>query len=149
MTGNIPADPDTRIDGNKGVVAEFHRRLWDEADFTVIDEVFAADAVVHMTGFDSGAVDSIRDDATRYRGSFTDISTEVVSLMGEGDRVVLHWQTTGRHVGRYGKVEATGKTITMSGIDIFRIAQSRIVECWSMWDGLDVYDQMGVLPDLW
>ena len=77
------------------------------------------------------------------------MSTSVLSLLADGDRAVLHWATTGTHVGPYGKVAATERVITMTGIDIFRMVDGRIVELWSMWDGLDVYDQMGVLPELW
>lgn len=130
-------------------VARFHRRLWGEGDLGAIDELFDPGAVVHMTGFDGSAVDTVRDDAVRYRGAFSDISSQVVALLEDGDRVVLHWSTVGIHTGTYGKVLATGKVITMSGIDIYRLADGRAVECWSMWDGLDVYSQMGVLPDLW
>lgn len=137
------------VQDNKRVVAEFHRRLWAEADLAVIEETFAPEALVHMTGFDESARAAVRADAERYRGAFSDVESSVLALVGEGDRVVLHWSTTGRHVGPYGKVAATGKAVTMTGIDIFRIADGMIVECWSMWDGLDVYDQMDVLPEFW
>lgn len=133
----------------KELIARYHQRLWGSGDLTAIDEAFAPFAVVHLTGFDGSAVQTVRDDATRYQGAFTDVSTAVLSLLAEDDRVVLHWSTTGTHTGPYGKVAATGKAITMTGIDIFRVADGRIVELWSMWDGLDVYDQMGVLPELW
>lgn len=136
-------------EANRRSVLEYHRRLWQDGDLAAVTDSFAADAVVHVTGFDGSAVDTIRDDAQRYQGAFTDISSAVVDVIAEGDRVVLHWRTVGRHVGIYGKVAATGKEIVMAGIDIFRLADGLIVECWSMWDGLDVYDQMGVLPELW
>lgn len=134
---------------NKDLIAGYHRRLWSLSDLTVIDETFAPDAVVRFAGFDGSAVQTVHDDVTRYRGAFDEVVTEVLSLLAEGDRVVLHWTTSGNHVGPYGAVEATGKRITMSGIDIFRIEDSRVAEYWSMWDGIDVYDQMGVLPELW
>jgi predicted ester cyclase len=133
----------------KDLIAAYHRRLWGSGDLTAIDEAFAADAVVHLTGFDGSAVQTVRDDASRYFGAFTAVSTSVSSLLSDGDRVVLQWSTTGTHVGPYGKVAATGRVVTMHGIDIFRVDDRRIVELWSMWDGLDVYDQLGVLPELW
>ncbi|MFT4082182.1 MAG: ester cyclase [Nocardioides sp.] len=131
------------------LVADYHRRLWAEGDLGAIGEAFAPDAIVHLTGFDDRAVAAVRADAVRYRGAFTEVSTEILTLLTDGDRVVLHWSTVGRHVGPYGKVPATGRVVTMTGIDIFRIADGRVIECWSLWDGLDVYDQLGVLPELW
>ncbi|MFT4211534.1 MAG: ester cyclase [Microbacterium sp.] len=134
---------------NKRLVERYHRRLWEDGDLSAIDEVFADDAVVHFSGWDGSAVQTVRDDAARYRAAFDDISTTILALIAEDDRVVLHWTTRGTHIGGYGAVAATGKAIDMSGIDIFRLREGQIVECWSVWDGIDVYDQMGALPELW
>jgi energy-coupling factor transporter ATP-binding protein EcfA2 len=40
--------------------------------------------------------------------------------------------------------ERPGRIAARVAVDI---AGDRIVECWSMWDGLDVYAQRGVLPE--
>jgi predicted ester cyclase len=130
----------------KELVRRYHERLWGEGDRSAIDEYWSPDAVVHMTGFEGTAVDVVRADVDRYFGAFTDVRTEILDLLGDGDRVVLRWETSGLHVGPYGDIAATDKRITMRGVDILRVADGRIVECWSMWDGLDVYDQLGVLP---
>lgn len=129
----------------KELVRTYHHRLWGAGDRSAIDEFWAPDAKVHMTGFDGTAVDVVRQDVDRYFGAFTEIATKIENLLADGAIVTLHWSTTGRHVGRYGEIEATGKAIVMTGIDLLRIEGGRIVECWSMWDGLSVFDQMGVL----
>lgn len=134
---------------NKARVSEFHHRLWGQGDHAAIDDFFDPHAVVHFTGFDGSAVQTVRDDAARWWEAFDDVKTSIEDLLADGDRVVVRWNTSGRHIGDYGKVTATGKTITMSGIDIFRLENGRVVECWSMWDGIDVFDQLGVLPELW
>lgn len=139
----------TLTEVNKTRVSDFHRRLWGQGDHTAIDDLFLPDAVVHFTGFDGSAVQTVRDDAARWWGAFDDVKTSIEDLLADGDRVVVRWSTSGRHIGDYGKVSATGKRITMSGIDIFRFEEARVVECWSMWDGIDVFDQLGVLPELW
>ncbi|TQS41120.1 ester cyclase [Cryptosporangium phraense] len=134
---------------SKQLIAEYHERLWGRGDLTAIDDLFAPGAVVHVAGFDAAAVQSVRDDASRYRGAFTDVSTRIEDLLADGDRVVLRWSTTGTHTGPYGKVAATGRVVTMTGVDIFRVEGETVVEFWSLWDGLDVFDQLGVLPDFW
>ncbi|MCW5715931.1 MAG: ester cyclase [Bauldia sp.] len=129
----------------KALVSTYHHRLWGEGDRAAIDAFWAPDAKVHMTGFDGTAIDVVRQDVERYFGAFTDVSTRIEHLLADGTIVTLHWSTTGRHVGRYGDIAPTNRTITMTGIDLLRIAGGRIVECWSMWDGLSVFEQMGVL----
>ncbi len=140
---------DTGVDRNLAVIRDFHERVWVHDDLTALDELWAPDAVVVVAGFDDSTIEAIREDILRYRGAFTDVSTRVGDLFGQGDRVVLRWETTGRHIGPYGSVAQTGRVITMAGIDIFRLERGRIIECRSLWDGLSVYEQMGVLtaPD--
>ncbi|AJE46867.1 ester cyclase [Celeribacter indicus] len=142
MTAAQTITPEER---NKRIVRTYHRSLWGEGDTAVIDLYWSPEAEVHMTDFDGTAVDVVREDVERYFTAFTDQRTTIHHLVAEGDSVVLHWSTTGRHVGPYGGIAATGKQITMAGMDLLRLADGKIVECWSMWDGLAVYDQLGAL----
>ncbi|WP_162942396.1 ester cyclase [Desertimonas flava] len=132
---------------NKGIVERFHHRLWGDGDASVIDEVVAPDAVTHWGDSESNTIEAMRADVERYFAGFTDVSTGIDDLLGDDDKVVLRWSTTGRHTGPYGKVAPTGKTITMEGVDVYRLAGGRIVEAWSMWDGLSVYQQLGLVAD--
>lgn len=139
------SDPTALTEANKLTVAAYHHALWRDGDKSAIDRYWAPDAKVHMTDFEGTAVDVVREDVNRYFGAFEQIETTIEHLVAEGDRVVLHWSTSGLHVGPYGEVAATGKRIAMTGMDLMRLQDGRIVECWSMWDGLSVYDQLGVL----
>lgn len=130
---------------NKALVEKYHTELWRDGDHSAIDRYWSPDAKVLMTDFEGTAVDVVREDVERYFGAFTEIETSADHLIAEGDKVMLHWTTSGKHIGSYGDVAATGKRITMTGMDLFRVEDERIVECWSMWDGLSVYEQLGVL----
>lgn len=130
---------------NKALVRAYHTELWENGDKTSISRYWSPEAKVDITDFDSNAIDAIEDDVTRYWGAFNDVKTEIKALIAEDDKVVLHWETSGFHFGPYGDVAATNKRITMAGMDILRIENDLIVECTSMWDGMSVYDQLGVL----
>lgn len=130
---------------NKALVETYHNALWRDGDKTAIDRYWSPEAQVHMTDFAGTAVDVIHEDVERYFGAFTEVETTIEHLVTEGDKVVLHWSTSGKHIGAYGDIAATNKRITMTGMDLLRIADGKIVECWSMWDGLSVYEQLGVL----
>lgn len=130
---------------NAGLVREYHERVWVRDDLTAIDDCWSASASVEVPGFDSSTLDAIRDDIARYRGAFTDVDALILDVIAQGNKVALHWRTSGLHVGPYGSVAATGRVITMEGMDIFRVEDGLIVECQSLWDGLSVYEQLGVL----
>jgi len=132
-------------ESNKALVNAYHTELWANGDKTSIDRYWSPDAKVDMTDFDGTAIDVIHEDVERYWAAFKEVETEILALIAEDDRVVLHWQTSGLHFAPYGDVAATNKRITMSGMDILRIENDRIIECTSMWDGMSVYEQLGVL----
>ena len=134
---------------NKELAQAFHRRLWAEGDIGVVEELIAADATTHWGDSESNAVAAIRADVERYFTAFTDVHTSIDELVGEEDKVVLRWSTTGTHTGPYGKVSPTGRVVTMTGVDIYRLEGGRIVEVWSMWDALAAYQQLGLVdPDV-
>ena len=130
---------------SKQLIRAFHRRLWAEGDLDVLSEMVAPDAVVHWGDSDSSAVTAIRADVERYFTAFTDVRTFIDELVGEGDKVVLRWKTAGVHTGPYGKVLPTGRRVTMTGVDVYRLDGGRIVEAWSMWDVLSAYRQLGLV----
>jgi predicted ester cyclase len=44
-------------------------------------------------------------------------------------------------------VPATGRTLVLDGINIFRIEDGRIVERWGRLDQLGLLRQLGLVPD--
>jgi steroid delta-isomerase-like uncharacterized protein len=134
---------------NKELIRAFHLRVWADHDMGALDETIAPDAVIHWGDSEANALAAVRDDVERYFVAFTDVHTSIDDLIGEDDKVVLRWSTTGVHTGPYGKVPPTGRTVTMNGVDVYRVDGSRIVEAWSMWDGLTAYQQLGLVdPDV-
>jgi steroid delta-isomerase-like uncharacterized protein len=72
----------------------------------------------------------------------------VEDMVAENDRVVVRWTQAGTHVGEFAGIPATGKTFTMSGIDIYRADKGVLCEHWHVIDQLSMLAQLGLLPDL-
>jgi predicted ester cyclase len=67
-------------------------------------------------------------------------------LVGEGDIVVELFTASGTHSGsEIMGVAATGRTVTLPGINIFRIRDGRIVERWGRLDDLGLLRQLGLV----
>ena len=71
---------------------------------------------------------------------------EVVSIAEAGDDVLVHWQMTGRHVGRLLGVAATGKSIEMDGFDHFVFHDGKVVTNTVVFDQMNFARQIGLLP---
>jgi predicted ester cyclase len=71
----------------------------------------------------------------------------VHQLVAEGDIVVERFTATGTHRGEFMGVEATGNTLTLPGINIFRVRGDKIVERWGCLDLAGLMRQLGQVPD--
>ena len=69
-------------------------------------------------------------------------------MIAEGDKVVLRMTGDFTHLGEFMGIPPTGKPITWSCIDIWRIADGKFVEHWVEADMISVMQQLGVLPPL-
>jgi steroid delta-isomerase-like uncharacterized protein len=70
----------------------------------------------------------------------------VEDLIAEGDRIVVRWTNTGTHVDDFAGIPATGRTFTIVGIDIYRVADEQLCEHWHVIDQLGMLAQLGLLP---
>ena len=60
--------------------------------------------------------------------------------------MATRWTGTGTHAGALMGIPATGKRITVAGIDICRVADGRIVEYWQQLDTMSMLQQLGAIP---
>jgi hypothetical protein len=57
--------------------------------------------------------------------------------------VALRFTFRGTHQGEFISIAPTGKQVTIPGIDIFRVADGKIVELWGQEDMLGMMQQLG------
>ena len=122
--------------------------VWNRGNYAVVDDLVASDFVIHA----ATPADEIHgpEGAKQYvamlRAAFPDLHFTIEDQIAEGDRVVTRWTARGTHDGEFQGIPPTGKQFTMMGIDIDRIANGKLVECWPMMDELGLLQQLGALP---
>jgi steroid delta-isomerase-like uncharacterized protein len=131
--------------GNKNVVRRLYT-LINEGRVEQVAGLIAPDDQEHdpLPGQGSGregAVDRFSMITTGLAPHFT-----VEDLIAEGDRVVVRWTNVGTHVGDFAGIPATGRTFTIAGIDIYRVAAGHLREHWHVIDQLGMLGQLGLLP---
>ncbi len=78
--------------------------------------------------------------------AFPDLEVTIEDLVAEGDRVVERLTIRGTHQGMFMGVSPTGKSVTWGFINIYRVADDKVVELWSEHDRLDLMQQLGLVP---
>jgi predicted ester cyclase len=62
--------------------------------------------------------------------AFPGLQTTHEDIIAEGDKVVIRWTLSSTHTGPWLGISPTGRSFCVSGIDIFRIVDGKLVELW-------------------
>lgn len=137
-----------RTTRNKHIVDAFIQELFTKGDGTAVDRYLAADFVNHDPPFPGAPAgpEGMRQAAALFRAALPDWASEVEQFVAEDDIVVERFTARGTHRGELMGVAGTGATITLRGINVFRIEGDRIVERWGRLDELGLLRQLGLAP---
>ncbi len=121
--------------------------LFSSGNLAALEEVIAPDAVDHnaQPGMATG-LEGVRQTLGMFRATFPDLRFTAEDMLAEGDRVAARITATGTHRGEFQGLPPTGKQVTISGIEIVRIANGRVVERWGQFDFLGLLQQLGAIP---
>ena len=117
------------MESNAELVRRLHDALLSERDVDVLDRFFAHGFVSHNNppGFPPG-VAGVKQFFAMFRDAFPDAAVAIDELISEGDRVAVATTLSGTHEGELMGIAPTGRTVSVTGIDIVRIEDGRIVE---------------------
>jgi steroid delta-isomerase-like uncharacterized protein len=116
---------------NKAVARRILEEVWSKGNLAAIDELYAPTYVDHDPA-NPGVQghDGVRQLVTTYRRAFPDLQFTVEEQIAEGDMVVTRWTARGTYRGELQGRPAAGKQITVPGIGIARIVDSKDGEDW-------------------
>jgi predicted ester cyclase len=82
-----------------------------------------------------------------FRAAFPDLEFRIDELIAEGDRVVARTTMVGTQRGEFFGIPPTGRSVTVPGIHIMRIADGKVAEHWGVNDDLSLMKQLGVVGE--
>lgn len=133
---------------NKQLVEDFIQDLFTKGDLDAVDRYLTPDFVNHdlpFPGVPDGA-EGMRVAARIVRKAVPDWHSDLEQLVAEGDTVVEVFTASGTHRDELMGVPGTGKTISLRGINVFRVEGDRIAERWARLDDLGLLQQLGLAP---
>jgi steroid delta-isomerase-like uncharacterized protein len=113
----------------------YMEEVFNQRRFEVLQELFSADLVGR-----------IRQTAVPFLTAFPDWHGTVDDIIVEGDEVANRWTGHGTHLADLMGIPATGKSVTLNGITVFRIDAGKVIEEWTQADQLSLMQQLGVIP---
>lgn len=125
-------------------------RRWVDAwngDFAAVDEIIADDFVFHREHGQAEVrgPEGLRALLEGSRAAFSElVFTTQIGPLVDGEWVVARNESVGTYSGGVpGATAPAGTKVSMNGIDILRIKDNRIVECWHNSNDLAFMVQLG------
>lgn len=128
----------------KEIVRSFYD-LWNNGSLEGLDKLVSPDVVDHspFPGQAAGYA-GLQMTLGGLMSALSNINLSVDKIISQGDIVAAHWSATAKNTGNFLGYPASGKDVSLSGTDMFRIQNGKIVEAWHSEDFLGVLQALGV-----
>ena len=136
---------------NKALARRGTEEVWNQGKLAVIDELVASNATFHDPNVPGGKFtgpEGMQQFVQIYRTAFPDVHITIQDQIAEGDKVVNRWTATGTHKGDLMGIKPTNKFSTVTGVDIERYQNGKVVESWANYDMFGMLQQLGVVPSM-
>jgi steroid delta-isomerase-like uncharacterized protein len=81
------------------------------------------------------------------RTAFPDLDIVIDDMMAEDDKVMIRVTMRGTHRDTFIGMAATGRSMEVSGVRVFRVADGKIIGRWAMTDMWSMVRQLGASPN--
>ena len=131
---------------NKALVRRF-MQAYNDREMDIFEELVAEDYIDHV--FEQTGRDALKSLFTMAFEGFPDWYEAIEDIIAEGDRVWVRVRATGTHTGDWNllgaELPATGKSVVLNMVFIWRIADGQLAEGWEVDDNLDFLRALGVV----
>jgi len=112
-------------------VRRFFDEVWNKGNVDETDAFLGAEFVSHNT-LDVRIVgpSEYGGAVTDYRAAFPDLHTTLADVLVDGNRVVVRGMDRGTHRGDFMGFPASGREVTTTWIEIFRMENGKAAEGW-------------------
>lgn len=119
----------------------FHEHTEEE-----LDALLDPNLVVHGPIPMKQGAEAFKRALASTREAFPDLEIKIEASASHEDLMFRRWSMTGTHSGTFLGMPPTGRSVVLSGVDIERLNNGRIVEHWTYWDRLSLAEQLGLPP---
>ncbi|MEO5905318.1 MAG: ester cyclase [Saprospiraceae bacterium] len=132
----------------KEIASLFTEDLWDKGNLSIADDIFQQHFTDHDPVQGQGPnVEGYKQMIAGFKSAFPDLRVRNEDVIEDEreNKVVVRWTAQGTHTGELMQIPATGKKVSLRGVDILRVEDGKIVERWGEFDALGMLAQLGVI----
>ncbi len=139
----VTGDPGTP-EANKAILVRTIEEFWNKKNLNVMDETVSDKVLVHNPVIPGHPLsyEAYKQACLEFITAFPDMYCTIDNVIVEGDKLGHYWITTATHKAEFMGIPASGKKITLKGINSMRFADGKIVEVWWAYDFLGLIQQL-------
>ncbi len=131
----------------KEIVRRYFEDVLTTARLETADELLTDDVRVVAPGSDVRGIPALKEMLSAAGSAFPHRDLELEEPIEDGDRIACIFRLAMEHVGEHEGLPATGRTVDITGIDVFTFSGDRISEILVFYNALSVMEQLGVAGD--
>jgi steroid delta-isomerase-like uncharacterized protein len=132
--------------GNKEIIQRYFEEWANRGDKAVADEVIATNLVLRNPPAVIHSLEEYKQRMAAFHAAFPDLRFTIQEQIAEGDKIAVRWTLRATHQGEFQGRPPTGKTFTVTGVSLFRLAEGKIQEINVNMDRFGMMEQLGWLP---
>jgi steroid delta-isomerase-like uncharacterized protein len=131
---------------NKAIARRAYEAV-SQNNLDALDELVASDLTDHDPApGQAPGLEGVKQWFSSVHTALSGFQLNVEDMIAEDDKVVVRVRMSGTHQGEFMGSAPTGNRVTITGIDILRIAEGKIVERRGNFDNLSMMQQLGAIP---
>lgn len=132
---------------NSAIVRRFFEVGPSQGDLAAADALLHPEFSLHTPLPTPGpGIEEMNNVITTCRAAFHGLHVTVDDIVADGEKVTVRFTARGVHNGEFMGLPPTGRAITMTGIEIFRVQDGKIAELWGEANLMGLMQQLGILP---
>lgn len=124
---------------NLEVVRAFFEVVLNQGEMGSLESFFHRDVSLPQS---SPGVESLRAQLAEMRATFSSPEYRVLETVCQGENVVVRFSGRATHAGRFMGIPATGRSLAVWGVMIFRFEAGAVSEFWSLLDAQAILKQL-------
>ena len=131
------------IEKYKAIAKYISQRVVNEKDYTPIEEYLTDNYVYHgLGGMMSKTPQGFMEAIKGFHAAIPDLKSEIIDMVGEGNRLVLRFNFTGTHQGEFLGFPSSGANLHFEGMIMRRFEGEKVAEDWDYFDFPTVVSQI-------
>jgi steroid delta-isomerase-like uncharacterized protein len=130
---------------NIEIITRFER-AFRAGDQATIDELCAPGFVDHNPApGQEPTLAGFKQKVAGYATVFPDLEEDLQDVVASGETVATRWVVTGSQQQELMGIPATGRAIRVEGMSFYRVADGRVTDIWTQFDGVGLMQQLGAM----